>query len=143
MSQKARALWGKSTRRVVACLLAAVVFLVPAAAIADGQGIKATWAPNKVRINGVAKEWTKDGQPAEIKRRTGVIGLGISALEHLARTVVHYPSYIWLAAAVNRIDIYFWVYGAVNVLYLGQVFLLVSWRLCRFERPASAPEGEE
>ena len=92
---------------------------------------------------GVAKEWTKDGQPAEIKRRTGVVGLAISTLEHLARTVVHYPSYIWLAAAANRIDIYFWVYGAVNVLYLGQVFLLVTWRLCRFAPRARPAEGEE
>ena len=90
-----------------------------------------------------ARAWTKDGQPAEMKQRTGLVGLGVSALEHLARTIVHYPAYIWLAAALNRIDLYFWVYGAVNVLYLGWVFLAVTWRLCRFPTPAAPTGGDE
>jgi len=92
---------------------------------------------------GEAKEWTKDGQPVEIRKRTGPVGLAITLLEHLGRTVVHYPSYIWLAAALNRIDLYFWVYGAVNVLYLGRAFLAVTWKLCRFAPRAAPAKGEE
>ena len=77
---------------------------------------------------------TEDGQPAVIQRRRGVIGVPLSLLEHAARIVVHYPSYIWLAAAFNRIDVYFWAYAGVNVLYLARMLLAVSWRLCRFDR---------
>jgi len=85
---------------------------------------------------------TADGQPAVIARRRGPIGLAVTGLEHAARIVVHYPSYIWLCAAVNRIDIYFWAYAAVNALYLARCLLAVLLRLGRFE-PAVRPAGEE
>jgi hypothetical protein len=85
---------------------------------------------------------TADGQPAVIQRRTGVVGFAISGLEHLARTVVHYPSYIWLCAAFDRIDVYFWIYSGVNVLYLGRTSLLLLVRLGRFA-PAEPAKIEE
>ncbi len=81
---------------------------------------------------------TADGQPAVITRRRGPIGLAVTGLEHAARIVVHYPSYIWLAAAVNRIDIYFWAYAGVNVLYLARCFLSVFLKLGRFGAPGAA-----
>jgi phosphatidylglycerophosphate synthase len=76
---------------------------------------------------------TADGQPAVMQTRSGVIGTAVSALEHLARTVVHYPSYIWLCAALNRIDVYFWIYAGVNALYLARTSLVLVIRLGRFE----------
>lgn len=79
---------------------------------------------------------TADGQPAVIARRRGPVGMALTLLEHGARTVVHYPSYIWLCAAVNRIDIYFWAYAAVNALYLARCLLAVFLKLGRF-----APQG--
>lgn len=75
---------------------------------------------------------TKDGQPAVIAKRKGLIGGAISLLEHSARTVVHYPQYIWIVAIFDRIDIYFWAYGVVNVLYIGRAGLSIAWRLGRF-----------
>jgi hypothetical protein len=74
---------------------------------------------------------TADGQPAVVTRRRGPIGLAVTALEHAARIVVHYPSYIWLAALVNRIDIYFWAYAAVNALYLARCLLSIFLKLGR------------
>ncbi len=75
---------------------------------------------------------TKDGQPAVIAARTGILGTSISALEHVARSVVHYPQYIWILGIFDRIDIYFWAYGVVNVLYIGRTGLAIAWRLGRF-----------
>jgi phosphatidylglycerophosphate synthase len=75
---------------------------------------------------------TEDGDPAVVGGRRGPIGLAISGLEWAARIVVHYPQYIWICAAANRIDIYFWAYGAVNVLYLGLSMLKIFMRLGRF-----------
>jgi phosphatidylglycerophosphate synthase len=86
---------------------------------------------------------TADGQPAVVARRRGPIGLALSGLEHGARIVVHYPSYIWLCAAVNRIDIYFWAYAAVNTLYLARCLLSVFLRLGRFEPAARPMAGEK
>jgi len=79
-----------------------------------------------------AKPPTADGQPAEMKIRRGLVGGLIGLLEHAARTVVHYPSYIWLCAAVDRLDIFFWAYAGVNALYLGRTFLIILLRLGRF-----------
>lgn len=76
---------------------------------------------------------TEDGDPAQVGGRKGPVGAVISTLEWAARVVVHYPQYIWICAAANRIDIYFWAYGAVNVLYLGLSLLKVFFRLGRFK----------
>lgn len=75
---------------------------------------------------------TEDGDPAQVGGRKGPVGMAISGVEWAARVVVHYPQYIWICAAANRIDIYFWAYGAVNVLYLGLSLLKIFLRLGRF-----------
>jgi phosphatidylglycerophosphate synthase len=75
---------------------------------------------------------TEDGQPAEVGKRKGPIGMALNVFEWAARIVVHYPQYIWICAAVNRIDIYFWAYAAVNALYLGLSFMKIFFRLGRF-----------
>jgi hypothetical protein len=85
-----------------------------------------------------AKPPTADGQPVELKKRSGP-GRILDLVEHAARTVVHYPSYIWLVAAFDRIDIYFWAYVGVNALYAGRTFLIILLRLGRLA-PGQATE---
>jgi phosphatidylserine synthase len=79
-----------------------------------------------------AKPPTEDGQPAETGGRKGPVGLVLSVIEFAARIVVHYPQYLWLCAAVNRIDIYFWAYAGVNALYFLKTFAAIFFRLGRF-----------
>jgi hypothetical protein len=79
-----------------------------------------------------AKPVTEDGQPAEVGARSGPIGMALNAFEWAARFVVHYPQYLWLCAAVDRIDIYFWAYAGVNVLYFGMSMAKILLRLGRF-----------
>lgn len=81
-----------------------------------------------------AKAITEDGQPAELPSKRGPVGLVLFAIEWCARIVVHYPQYIWICALANRIDIYFWAYTGVNVLYLAKTFAAIFFRLGRFER---------
>ncbi len=90
-----------------------------------------------------AKPPTEDGQPAEVGGRRGPIGMVISGLEWSARVVVHYPQYIWICAVANRIDLYFWAYGAVNVLYLGMSMLKILVRLGRSTPRPPAPSSSE
>jgi phosphatidylglycerophosphate synthase len=76
---------------------------------------------------------TEEGQPAEVARRRGPIGMAVSLLEHAARVVVHYPSYILLVALIppGRLDLYFWAYAVVNALYAGRSFLAIFLNLGR------------
>jgi phosphatidylglycerophosphate synthase len=77
---------------------------------------------------------TEDGQPAQVGKRGGPIGLALNTFEWAARVVVHYPQYLWLVAAVNRIDIYFGAYAGVNVLYFGMSMLKILLKLGRFSK---------
>ena len=78
-----------------------------------------------------AKPPTEDGQPAEISKK-GPIAL----VEMAARVVVHYQQYLWICAAANRIDIYFWAYTGVNALYFLKSLATILLKLGRF-----APAG--
>jgi phosphatidylglycerophosphate synthase len=82
-----------------------------------------------------AKQWTEDGQPAEVGQRRGPVGMVLNVIEWAARVVVHYPQYIWICAIVDRIDIYFWAYAGVNALYLMKSLASVFLRLGRFGPP--------
>lgn len=73
---------------------------------------------------------TEDGQPAQVAQRSGA-GAIITWIEHAARIIVHYPSYIWLVALIGRIDLYFWAYAAVNALYAAKQLALIFLRLGR------------
>lgn len=89
-----------------------------------------------------AKPPTEDGQPAELRKRRGPIGLALGLVEWAARVVVHYPQYIWICALVDRLDIYFWAYAAVNALYLARCLAAIMLRLGRFDprpRPTDVP----
>lgn len=79
-----------------------------------------------------AKPPTEDGQPAEVGGRKGIVGLAMFAVEFPARIVVHYPQYLWLVALVDRMDLYFWAYSAVNALYLAKTLAAILLRLGRF-----------
>lgn len=81
---------------------------------------------------GTAKEWTEDGQPAQVGGRKGIAGLVLSPIEFAARIVVHYPQYLWLVALVDRMDIYFWAYTGVNALYLAKTMAGIFFKLGRF-----------
>ena len=89
-----------------------------------------------------AKPPTEDGQPVELTRGRGPVGLVVALLERAARFVVHYPSYIWLLAALDRIDIYFWGYAGVNALYFARTFLGIFLRLGR-PAPAAASGADQ
>ncbi len=51
----------------------------------------------------------------------------------LPRLVAHYPTHIWLTAAIGRLDVFFWAYAALNALYLARGWLGLALRFGRFE----------
>jgi hypothetical protein len=98
-----------------------------------GSGLSLTTFMRRPEYAGAAPP-TAEGQPVELPKRRGPIGLAISLVERAARFVVHYPSYILIVALIppGRLDLYFWAYAAVNLLYAGRSFLSVLVKLGRF-----------
>lgn len=69
---------------------------------------------------------TAEGQPH--RRRRGPVG----AAEAVARWFVHYPQYIWLAAAANRLDLFAWAFAGVHTAYACYALLQIALRFGRF-----------
>ena len=98
-----------------------------------GTGLCLTTFMRRPEYGGAAT-LTEDGQPAQTGGRRGLVGTVLNLLEHAARTVVHYPSYILIVALIppGRIDIYFWAYAGVNALYAAKATLQILVKLGRF-----------
>jgi phosphatidylglycerophosphate synthase len=47
------------------------------------------------------------------------------------RFLNHYPSHLWVFAILGRLDLFFWIYIAINLLYLGRGWLGLVVRFAR------------
>ncbi|MCA9643149.1 MAG: CDP-alcohol phosphatidyltransferase family protein [Myxococcales bacterium] len=65
-------------------------------------------------------------KPKSMLQRLIALPMGV------AKLLVHYPSYIWLAGAVGRIDFYFYPYLVVNALYAAKSIAWLGFRFGRF-----------
>jgi phosphatidylglycerophosphate synthase len=74
-------------------------------------------------------ETVVEAKPKSLVGRIG--GLVTSFLRFLN----HYPSHIWIFALAGRLDVMFWVYAGINLLYLGRGWLGI---ILRFGRPPRA-----
>lgn len=63
--------------------------------------------------------------------RSSLWSRGLAQITTFLRFLNHYPSHIWLFAALGRLDVLFWVYGAINLLYLGRGWLGLALRFGR------------
>jgi phosphatidylserine synthase len=54
---------------------------------------------------------------------TSVVARAAAAFTTFLRFLNHYPSHIWLFAAFDRLDAFFWMYLTLNLLYLGRGWL--------------------
>jgi phosphatidylglycerophosphate synthase len=82
-----------------------------------------------VRRPEIAPPPASGGAPARAARSP--LGLGVAAAERVAKLLIHYPSYIWLVAALDRLDLYFFPYIAVNALYAARTLASVALRFGR------------
>ncbi|MCB9556456.1 MAG: CDP-alcohol phosphatidyltransferase family protein [Deltaproteobacteria bacterium] len=55
----------------------------------------------------------------------------VQQLMTFLRLINHYPSHIYLFAAFDRLDLYFWLWSALNVLYLLKGWLAIALRFGR------------
>jgi phosphatidylserine synthase len=56
-----------------------------------------------------------------------MLGLVVTFLRFLN----HYPSHVWIFALAGRLDLLFWIYVSINLLYLGRGWLDLALRFGR------------
>jgi hypothetical protein len=96
----------------------------------------ATSLTNFVRrpeISGRAQAVEAHYETVEDARPTSLVGRLAQGVTSLLRFLNHYPSHIWLFALGGKLDVFFWIYVAINLLYLGRGWLGI---VLRFGRPA-------
>lgn len=78
-------------------------------------------------------EYTGKATPTHAHHESALAGASSTSLAALAMTFLrflnHYPSHIWIFAALDRLDVFFWMYLFLNLLYLGRTGLSVLLRL--------------
>lgn len=57
------------------------------------------------------------------KKPTSIVGRLAALVVSLLRFLNHYPSHIWVFALFGRLDVFFWMYAALNALYLARGWL--------------------
>ncbi len=95
----------------------------------------ATSLTNFVRrpeISGKASTVEAHYETVEPERPRSLAGRIGALVTTFLRFLNHYPSHIWIFALAGRLDVFLWVYVAINFLYLGRGWLGI---LVRFGRP--------
>ena len=71
--------------------------------------------------------------------KRGLVGRVVDLALMFLRFLNHYPSHIWIFALAGRLDLFFWIYLAINLLYLARGWLGLVLRFGRFPK---APKAE-
>lgn len=67
----------------------------------------------------------------EQDREGGVVKRAAQLAMTFLRFLNHYPSHVWLFAALGRLDLFFWIYIGINLLYLAKGWLGLFLRFGR------------
>ncbi len=65
------------------------------------------------------------------KKSTSVVGRVAQLVTTFLRFLNHYPSHIWIFAVTGRLDVFFWIYISINLLYLARGWLGIILRFGR------------
>lgn len=71
-------------------------------------------------------------ETVEQKAPTSLVGRVAALAMTFLRFLNHYPSHIWVFALLGRLDAFFWMYAALNLLYLAKGWLGLFLRFGRF-----------
>ncbi len=70
-------------------------------------------------------------ETVKVARPEGPVRWAIWSVTTFLRFLNHYPSHIWIFAVLGRLELFFWVYAAINLLYLGRGWLGILLRFGR------------
>lgn len=94
----------------------------------------ATSLTNFVRrpeLSGKATTVEAHYETVEEQKPRSLVGRAAGLVTTFLRFLNHYPSHIWIFALLGRLDVLFWIYVAINLLYLGRGWLGIVLRFGR------------
>jgi phosphatidylglycerophosphate synthase len=65
------------------------------------------------------------------KKAASRVGRLAQLVATFLRFLNHYPSHLWIFAAAGRLDVFFWIYVGINLLYLARGWLGIILRFGR------------
>jgi len=70
-------------------------------------------------------------ETVERERHRSLTGRAAELLVMFLRFLNHYPSHIWIFALTGRLELFFWIYVSINLLYLAKGWLGLILRFGR------------
>ncbi len=70
-------------------------------------------------------------ETVKVARPEGPVRWAVWAVTTFLRFLNHYPSHIWAFALWGHLEVFFWVYASINLLYLGRGWLGILLRFGR------------
>lgn len=111
------------------------LFAATAAAIVLASATSLTNFVRRPEVSGRASQVEAHYETVVEEKPKSLVGRIGSLVTTFLRFLNHYPSHIWLFALVGRLDVMFWIYASINLLYLGRGWLGL---ILRFGRPPRA-----
>ncbi|MBX3223392.1 MAG: CDP-alcohol phosphatidyltransferase family protein [Labilithrix sp.] len=113
----------------------AFLFAATGAAIVLASATSLTNFVRRPEVSGRASQVEAHYETVVEAKPKSLVGRIAGLVTTFLRFLNHYPSHIWLFALAGRLDVMFWIYAAINLLYLGRGWLGI---ILRFGRPPRA-----
>ncbi|MBN9163898.1 MAG: hypothetical protein BGO98_25390 [Myxococcales bacterium 68-20] len=111
------------------------LFAATGAAIILASATSLTNFVRRPEVSGRASQVEAHYETVVAEKPKSLVGRIGSLVTTFLRFLNHYPSHIWLFALAGRLDVMFWIYASINLLYLGRGWLGL---ILRFGRPPRA-----
>ena len=107
------------------------LFAAIAGAIVLASGTSLTNFVRRPELSGKATTVEAHYETVDHAAPKSLVGRIGGAVTTFLRFLNHYPSHIWIFALAGRLDVMFWIYLAINFLYLGRGWLGIILRFGR------------
>ena len=111
------------------------LFAATGAAIILASATSLTNFVRRPEVSGRASQVEAHYETVVEEKPKSLVGRIGSLVTTFLRFLNHYPSHIWIFALAGRLDVMFWIYASINLLYLGRGWLGL---VLRFGRPPRA-----
>ncbi|MDI3290046.1 CDP-alcohol phosphatidyltransferase family protein [Polyangium sp. 15x6] len=99
------------------------LYAAVAGAVIVASGISLTNFVRRPELTGKDTPTEAHYETVGEKKPQSIVGRVASLVMTFLRFLNHYPSHIWIFALADRLDLFFWMYLALNALYLARGWL--------------------
>jgi hypothetical protein len=119
------------------------LFAATGAAIILASATSLTNFVRRPEISGRAQSVEAHYETVVQERPRSLVGRIGGLVTTSLRFLNHYPSHVWIFALLGRLDVMFWGYAGINLLYLGRGWLGIILRFGRPSRAESTTPADE